>query len=152
MGEKGKSNIYMKISILALNAYANNLLTVVVPKAQQLHKGTADNLMVSRRCKHKTIHDTSELRSIWPSIPTMILTDKGHIGRRKWACVSLLCNMICNMRLPQSEKVVLVYVQPENYGHLIKIHFSPQFLFKQRFDYIMNFNSTFQVQFINTEG
>lgn len=60
--------------------------------------------------------------------------------------------MICNMRLPQSEKVVLVYVQPENYGHLITMHFSPKFLFKQRFDYIMNFNSTFQVQFINTEG
>lgn len=56
------------------------------------------------------------------------------------------------MRLPQSEKVVLVYVQPENYGHLITMHFSPKFLFKQRFDYIMNFNSTFQVQFINTEG
>lgn len=75
-----KSNIYMKISIHALSAY---LLTVVVPKAQQRHKGTADNLVLSRRCKRKTIHGTSDYRSIWPSIPTMILTDKGRIGRRK---------------------------------------------------------------------
>lgn len=82
MGKKGKSNIYVKISIHALSAYPDNLLTVVVPKAQQWHKGSADN-QLSRRCKHKTIHDTSDYRSIWPSIPTIILTDKGRIGRRK---------------------------------------------------------------------